>query len=190
MPREKDLFETIEAQARHVITLIEAEMSDLEGRLAKLRDQHARWTEVLAGSPPPSDVRRGRPPRGSTGEPKVRKPRSPKVARPASPQVDWDEVLRGLPDRFSMADIETATPALGENPRARIIAIARWSRAKKIEKVGEGLYEKVPEQPTKRLRIPRPTDTAALSVVRGEGDAEHPSTLSAGGGANGEKPAA
>jgi len=190
MPREKDLFETIEVQARQVITLIEEEMADLEGRLAKLRDQHTRWTEVLVGSPPPRDARRGRPPRRSTGEPTASKPRSPKVARPSPPQVDWDEVLRGLPDRFSMVAIATVTTALAENPRARIVAIARWSRAKQMKKVGEGVYEKVAERPRKRIRIPRPADTAVVTVTAGEGDAEHASTVSAGDGANGEKPAA
>jgi len=190
MPREKDFFETIEAQARHVITLIEAEMADLEGRLAKLRDQHARWTEVLVGSPPPRDARRGRPPRRSTGEPKVRKPRSPKGTQPAPAPVDWDEVLRGLPDRFSMADIGTVTPTLAGNPRARIIAIARWSRAKVAKKVGEGVYEKVAERSRKRIRIPRPADTAVVTATAGEGDAEHVSTLSAGLGETEENPAA
>jgi len=190
MPREKDLLETIEAQAKHVITLIEEEMADLRGRLSKLQDQHARWTAVLLGGPHTRDARRvGLRPR-STGEPKASKPRPPKVGRPSPAKIDWDEVLRGLSDRFSMTDVETVTPALAENPRARIIAIARWSRAKKIEKVGAGLYEKVVERPRKQPRNTRLPDTALVSIS-GEAEAsERASTLSAGPATNEENPAA
>jgi len=89
-----------------------------------------------------------------------------------------------------MADIGTVTPMLAGNPRARIIAIARWSRAKVAKKVGEGVYEKVAERSRKRIRIPRPADTAVVTATAGEGDAEHVSTLSAGLGETEENPAA
>ena len=190
MPREKDLLETIEAQGRHVITLIEEEMADLRGRLSKLQDQHARWTAVLLGAPPTRDARRvGSRPR-STGEPKGIKPRPPKVDRPSPAKIDWDEMLRVLPDRFTMTDVGTVTPALAENPRARIIAIARWSRAKKIEKVGDGLYEKVVERPRKQPKNTRLPDTALPNISGEEEASERASTLSAGLVTSGEIPAA
>jgi hypothetical protein len=190
MPREKDLIATIEAQARHVIKLIEDEMADLQGRLAQLQDQHARWTAVLDGSPPPQRARRVGPPSRATGAPKARKQRAPQAARRAPIEIDWEDVLKGLPDRFSMADIESATPALTDNPRARIAAVARWSKVKQVRKVGKGVYEKVPERPRKRITVATRPSGATLGAVEGDEGGEGEVEVGGGPEANGESPAA
>jgi hypothetical protein len=152
MPREKDLLDTIETQARHVLKLIEGEIADLEERLSKLRDQHARWTAVLVGSPDVPQTKRAQPARVSAAtKPKVRQRRAPKPARPTSTSVDWSQVLESLPQRFTTDDLDAATASLGGNRRARILAIARWSRAQQICKLVEGVYEKATERPRKRI---------------------------------------
>ncbi len=175
MPREKDLLGTIEAQARHVLGLIEVEIADLEERLAKLREQHARWSSVLVGSPAPSAGRRARAPKRdeAPAEAKIRRRHStaPKPARAPGPSIDWNEILKGLPSRFSSADIEAATPELAQNPRARIVAVARWSRAKLMKKVAAGQYEKTAER--SRKRTDAPSTVASDASEQHEGEAGH-----------------
>jgi hypothetical protein len=191
MPRDKDLFETIETQARNVIELIEAEMADLRGRLAQLEDQHARWAAVLAGSPPPRGARHRAAVRAATDGPKPgRKPRAPRAARRATPQLDWEDVLRGLPDRFSAAVLESATPTLADNPRARIVAVARWSRAKQIRKVGAGLYEKLGERPKKRATASARVDRAPAPAAEEDRGGDDEGLPSVGAATNGESPTA
>jgi hypothetical protein len=171
MPREKDLLGTIEAQARHVLGLIESEIADLEERVSKLREQHARWSSVLVGSPPPPlAARRRRSKVEDSTPPKARRKAAPKPVRAPGPSIDWNEVLKELPGRFSMADIATATPALDPNPRARIVAIARWTRAKQVKKVATGQYEKVTERARKRADAA--TGAGAVAAESHEHDAE------------------
>src|SRR5262245_32670293 len=66
------------------------------------------------------------------------------------PKLDSTDRAAAWWVRVSMSDVETATPALADNPRSRTVAIARWSRAKGVRKVGQGLYEKVVARPRKR----------------------------------------
>lgn len=168
MPRDKDLLGTIEAQARHVLGLLEEEIAELEERLGKLKEQHARWSSVLSGAPTPTGSRRGRPPKAAvTDEVQTRK-RARKAPKPAGPAIDWNEVLKGLPSRFGMAEIAAATPELDPNPRARIVAVARWTRAKQLKKTGSGQYEKVAERSRKRA------EAAASEAGPAESDAEAP----------------
>jgi hypothetical protein len=173
MPRERDVFDTIEAQARHVLKLIEHEIADLEERLGKLRDQHARWTAVLLGAPDPPQKKRAR--RAKPSAPTARKVhrRTVPTAQPASPPIDWSEVLKALPRRFTMDDLEAATASLGENRRARIVAIARWSRARQIGKLVDGVYEKIEPRSRKRINATPavPTSDVSHDVADGnEGD--------------------
>ncbi len=60
-----------------------------------------------------------------------------------SPTIDWDAVLEKLPGQFAMGDIAKATPELEKVPQARVIALARWARAKKIRKTGKGKYRRL-----------------------------------------------
>lgn len=65
-----------------------------------------------------------------------------RTARP-SPAVDWDAILGKLPGQFVMDDIAKATPELEQVPQVRVIALARWARAKKIKKTGKGKYRRL-----------------------------------------------
>ena len=65
------------------------------------------------------------------------------AGRRLSPAVDWDAVLGKLPGQFAMDDIAKATPELEKVPQARVIALARWARAKKIKKTGKGKYRRL-----------------------------------------------
>ena len=140
MARSKsNIFETLEAQGRQVLKLLHAEIGDLEGRLEDLRDQAARWASAIGLSGKSSAGSRRGPaaPRTSGAAPKKSGPR-----KRVSPAVDWDAVYKKLPKKFGKADLERATPKLKAHPQARVIAVARWSRAKQIKKLGDGLYQK------------------------------------------------
>ena len=134
------LLQNLEAQGRRVLGMIQQEIRDLEGQLEHLRDQAERWAAALE--------RRTRPDRPrSSGKKKVpsraKKKTAKKSARRTSPQVDWDAILGKLPKTFTSADVAKRTPKLSKYPKARVMALARWSRQKKIEKVGDGKYQKV-----------------------------------------------
>lgn len=140
MARSKSsIFETLEAQGRQVLKLLNAEIGELEGRLEELRDQAGRWAAAigLGGKPSGPGRRRGG---GAVGVAVAAPKKGPR--RRVSPAVDWEAVLKKLPKKFSKADLERATPKLKEHPQARVIAVARWSRAQQIKKVADGLYQK------------------------------------------------
>lgn len=141
MARQRGFFESIEAQGRQVLKLIDAEIAELEKRLRDLRDQASRWAAAVGMTG--KGVRRG--PGRPRASAKVSAKASTRKSRPkkrASPAVDWEAVLKRLPKRFSKQDLERATPKLKAHPQARVIAVARWSRSGEIKKVGEGQYQK------------------------------------------------
>jgi hypothetical protein len=140
MARSKSsIFETLEAQGRQVLKLLNAEIGELEGRLEELRDQAGRWASAIGISGKPRGPGR---PRGSAGGAVAAVKKAGRPRQRVSPAVDWETVLNKLPKKFSKADLERATPKLKAHPQARVIAVARWSRAGQIKKVGDGLYQK------------------------------------------------
>jgi hypothetical protein len=50
--------------------------------------------------------------------------------------------LGRLPKSFGKTELERATPSLSKYPKARVMALARWSRGKQIRKVSAGKYRK------------------------------------------------
>jgi hypothetical protein len=140
MARSKSsIFETLEAQGRQVLKLLNAEIGELETKLEELRDQAGRWASAIGLSGQSSGPGRRR---GSAGGAVVAAPKKSGPRKRVSPAVDWEAVYKKLPKKFSKADLERATPKLKDHPQARVIAVARWSRAQQIKKVGDGMYQK------------------------------------------------
>jgi hypothetical protein len=141
MARSKSsIFETLEAQGRQVLKLLNAEIGELEGRLDELRDQAGRWAAAIGLSGKSRGPGRPRGPAAGSAFAAPKKSAGPRTR--VSPAVDWETVLQKLPKKFTKADLERATPKLKAHPQARVIAVARWSRAQQIRKVGDGVYQK------------------------------------------------
>lgn len=158
MARTSEPNAGLQAIGRRILELIEDEIARLEGLLAELQTEAQKWMRALTGSGPQRGARTrerqvGRPgrPSGAKRRPagKRARPRTGRVAkvttagRRLSPAVDWDAVLGKLPEKFAMDDIAKVTPELEQAPQARVIALARWARAKKIKKTGKGKYRRL-----------------------------------------------
>lgn len=142
--RETSLIERIQAEGRKFLGVIEAEINERQAEIEGLRAQASQWLAAIGGGKAPG--RRGRPP-GKSAAPAGRGGRVAavkKMGRPKrnSPAVDWEAVLKRLPKEFTMAQLERATPKLKQHRQTRNIALARWSRAGAIKKVGDGKYKK------------------------------------------------
>jgi hypothetical protein len=138
------LIERIQAEGRKFLNVIEAEIHERQSEIEGLREQASQWLAAIGGGKAKG---RGRPP-GRTasagGERSGRVVAVKKAGRPKrnSPAVDWEAVLKRLPKDFTMTQLERATPKLKEHRQTRNIALARWSRAGAIKKVGDGKYRK------------------------------------------------
>ncbi len=137
--KKATLLQSLESQGRRVLGMINKEIAELEHQLTGLQDQAERWAAALE-----QRTRPGRPLGSTNKKSSTRKRRksAKKRARQASPQVDWDSLYARLPKSFTMADIEKRTPTLAKFPKSRVVAVARWSRAKQIKKVGDRKYQK------------------------------------------------
>ena len=99
----------------------------------------SRWALLLHGGA--GAIPRGA--RGKLGRGAAKRPSlGGRSALRRGPSVDWDAVLKRLPTTFTSADLEKSTPKLKARPRARIMALARWSKAGAIKKVESGKYRK------------------------------------------------
>lgn len=133
------LWNEIRRQGQQILHAVQTEIAGLEQQIDALRREADRWRSVLQG-------KGGSLPRGARG--KIGRGaaanRLSLGGRPAlrGPSVDWDAVLKRLPATFTSADLEKSTPKLKSRPRARIMALARWSKAGAIKKVESGTYRK------------------------------------------------
>jgi hypothetical protein len=108
----------------------------MQEQLESLHREANRWRAALQ-----SEGRSvGRTARAANGAQTSKKRGAKRKTARRGPSVDWDGVLKRLPKTFTSAQLEKATPALAKNPKARVMALARWSRAKAIKKVGDGKY--------------------------------------------------
>jgi hypothetical protein len=58
-------------------------------------------------------------------------------------RVDWDGVLKALPQTFGASDV-LKNPAAAAKGQAQVYpAIGRWVATKKIRKVGKGQYQRL-----------------------------------------------
>lgn len=146
MPATESLLTRLQHQGRQVYSALQAEIERMQDQLEGLRREASRWRAALQGD--------GRSSRASSATKAISgqggKRATAKKARGAAkrkavrrgPTVDWDGILKRLPKTFTSADLEKATPVLAKRPKSRVMALARWSRAKVIKKVGERTYAK------------------------------------------------
>jgi len=142
----RDRFAEVRKEARRVLDLLQKEIRRTESDLHRLVEQARIWEQAIglgespATSSPPAR-RRGR--RAGTGDapgtpaPRARKPRS------AGPRVDWDEVLRSVPEVFGIEDVLKHPGAAAKGKAQAYPAMTRWQKAGRIEKVERGRFRRV-----------------------------------------------
>jgi hypothetical protein len=134
------LIDQLQNHGRRIYSSLQAEIARMESQLEALQDQMSRWRGALSGGGAPRGRGRSAAAPGAKGARKKIARRGRPVRR--SPSVDWDTVLKRVPKTFTMDDIAKRTPKLAKFPRARIMAVARWSRGKEIKKLADGKYRK------------------------------------------------
>lgn len=124
MPKRQPLIAQLREQAANVLRAVEEQIALREADLEELSAQLTTWRGLIGGSAIPS----ARPPR--------------RVAARKSGRVNWDDVLRSLPSRFGVEDV-LRHPDAARRGRAQVYpAFTRWEVAKRIRRVGKGVYEK------------------------------------------------
>lgn len=126
-----DMVAAIRGEIEEAIATKEAELADLRAKL-----------DAFVGIGGATASRRERlKSRRSAKIPSVRSPKAPRRPK-RSPDVDWDRVLKRLPERFDGVRFERATPSLKDYPQTRRVALARFVRSGLVVKTGDGKYRK------------------------------------------------
>ena len=138
MPATESLFTRLQTQSRRVYGALQGEIERMQSQLDGMRAEANRWRAALGGPSP-----RGAAAATTSGA-KTPKKRAAAKRKPArrGPAIDWDGVLKKLPKTFTSEQLAKATPKLASNPKARVMALARWSRAKAIKKIADKKYAK------------------------------------------------
>lgn len=124
MPKRQPLIAQLREQAANVLRALEEQIALREADLEELSAQLATWRGLVGG----------------TASPSTRSPR--RAATPKSGRVNWDDILASLPNRFGVEDV-LKHPDAARRGRAQVYpAFTRWELAKRIRRVGKGIYEK------------------------------------------------
>jgi hypothetical protein len=142
----RDRFAEVRREARRVLDLLQKEIRRTESDLHRLVEQARIWEQAigLGGVPTESSAparrrgrRKGTENATATPAPRARKPRS------AGPRVDWDEVLRSVPEVFGIEDVLKHPGAAAKGKAQAYPAMTRWQKAGRIEKVERGRFRRV-----------------------------------------------
>ncbi len=123
------MADNLSAAVRKEIDRLKKEIGQRSSQLAALKDELIRDQRVyglLGGA-----ARRVRRPR-----------RTPGRANRTAP-VNWNSVLGGLPNPFTIGDIAKATDAKGKSPVYLRQVAVRWAKLGKTKRVERGRYQKV-----------------------------------------------
>jgi hypothetical protein len=145
MAKSTSLWNEIRRQGQQILRAVQSEIAGLEQQLESLRREADRWRAVLQGRATRALPKGLRPKAAGGGRGAAGAKRRAAVRRTAArrgPSVDWDAILKKLPRTFTSADLEKSTPALKARPKARVMALARWSKGKAIVKIESGKYRK------------------------------------------------
>ncbi len=141
-----DRFAKVRKEARRVLEILQKEIRRAEDDLRRLVEQARIWEQAIGlgeALPPAPGKRRGRKPKGvASGEPAA--PRAARKPRAAGPRVDWDEVLRSLPEVFGIEDVLKHPGAAAKGKAQSYPAMTRWQKAGRIEKVERGRFRRIP----------------------------------------------
>ena len=147
-PTGGDRFAAVRKEARKVLELLRKEIRRAEADLHALVEQSRIWEQAIAlgdAVPAPSGAKRGRRPKAASGAEGATPP-APKASRKpraSGPRVDWDEVLRSLPDEFGIDDVLKHPGAAAKGKAQSYPAMTRWQKAGRIQKVERGRFRKV-----------------------------------------------
>lgn len=132
--QKNDPFAKVREQAQRALDLVLTEIRRREFELEQLVQQAEHWRAALANTKPNSAK--------SPARRKAAKTVSREARRPGGKRISWDDVLKGLPAKFSVDDV-LKRPGVKARGRAQIYpAITRWMEAKKVKRVGKGKYRK------------------------------------------------
>ncbi|MFM8412978.1 MAG: hypothetical protein ACKOCT_22215 [Alphaproteobacteria bacterium] len=143
-----DRFATVRKEARKVLELLQKEIRRAEADLHKLVEQARIWEQAIAlgdALPAAPGAKRGRRPKvvvDVEGEAPAA-PKAPRKPRAAGPRVDWDEVLRSLPEVFGIEDVLKHPGAAAKGKAQSYPAMTRWQKAGRIEKVERGKFRRL-----------------------------------------------
>jgi hypothetical protein len=140
-----DRFAKVRKEARRVLEILQKEIRRAEDDLRRLVEQARIWEQAIGlgqSSPAATGPRRGRRPK-AVAEGEAGKPRPARKARAAGPRVDWDEVLRSLPEVFGIDDVLKHPGAAAKGKAQAYPAMTRWQKAGRIEKVERGRFRRV-----------------------------------------------
>lgn len=127
--RKQDFLGSIRVQAARVVQQLEGRIRALEGEIRHLMEQADAWRRLLIGGEAA--------PRAGAGRSAGRRRRASGGKR-----VDWNQVLDSLPKRFGVEDV-MKHPGAAAKGRAQVYpALNRWEGAKRVRRVGKGVYEK------------------------------------------------
>lgn len=143
-----DRFATVRKEARKVLELLQREIRRAEADLHELVEQARIWEqaiglgEALPAGPAAKRGRRPKPSASAEGD-GAGEPKAPRKPRASGPRVDWDEVLRSLPDEFGIDDVLKHPGAAAKGKAQSYPAMTRWQKAGRIQKVERGRFRKI-----------------------------------------------
>lgn len=117
------------------------EISAHEKALQLLKQQEKNIKEaarLLGGKAGPT---RGRPAAG--GKPKAVAADRPTVRRRRRRRTDWDSIVKGLPQTFSMDELANTSGARGKSRAYLHQIINRWKKSGVIRSAGRARYERL-----------------------------------------------
>jgi hypothetical protein len=150
----------IRREVLKVLRSLKREITKREEELAGLKAEYAKGEGLLRG--------RARP-----GPARVR--RRAKRSR----QINWKEVFRSLPARFTLKTL-TRHSVAGRRPKAHLYAIlSRWKKEGLLARDPAGGYRKVTAQPKPKRRPRRAKPAPARTPARAQKPAQRPEGQSA-----------
>lgn len=140
-----DRFAKVRKEARRVLEILQKEIRRAEDDLRRLVEQARIWEQAIGlgeALPAATGTRRARRPKAAAGG-DAPAPRPARKSRAAGPRVDWDEVLRSLPEVFGIEDVLKHPGAAAKGKAQAYPAMTRWQKAGRIEKVERGRFRRI-----------------------------------------------
>jgi hypothetical protein len=148
MKSEEELLDQLASKSLQLVEILARTIATKERELDGLREKHAVFSQAAGlsnGKPKGRTLQSGAvaTPKKSAVVAGVTVPASTvRPKRSPSSGLDWGGILAQLPRRFASEDVSGHLPKKAP-VTARNMAIARWMRFGKIQKIGAGQYRKV-----------------------------------------------
>ena len=130
-----DPFSNVRKQAQRALDAVLGEIRRREQELEKLIAQADQWRAAITGTKPAA--------RPATRRAKGAKKRAGAKRSSGGKRVSWDNVLKGLPAKFTVDDV-MKRPGVKQRGRNQVYpALTRWMDNKKVKRVGKGKYQQL-----------------------------------------------